>query len=658
MKSLFRRFSPLAIAFHWCHGIPYVVLFTTGTIICLQRMLAREIIEHAVLSLVHRVAGIVLVAVLAQLALLLLYSRGLTSCLRTLRDVAAWRARDLIWFLKIPLNAVFPGFSLPPAGRFNPGQKLNILAVLILLGGFSVSGIFMMIIPGALGAWVIHALLFVPAIALFMLHLFFSLINPPTRKALGCIFTGYVSFDYIASHHPLMVRGGRARSHGSHISWLSAVTVLILFMLFVSGAVWTYGFEQFNNRILTLWKNRGTEIILPGGLCTSHADDPQAHRCRSCHTLFTSLPSAACLSCHLDIVLVMSERSGFHGTLNDECRVCHADHAGRTGDIRRLDSERFNHNLARYPLDGKHRELSCAACHGSGGGDGINERARYINLCFEACTDCHQDPHGDQFLQTCEQCHSVNGWKDRWLVDAHGGETSYPLLGKHAAVECVECHPLPAPGAAFAEARFTGIATSCEGCHDDPHRAEFEAACATCHTEADWKGPGLIFTHARNSSFSIDAIHGGLPCSSCHPGDTTPQYRPLSKTCEGCHRDAEMELQGVVPAFAGRSDPHANRVACTECHRTDVASPSPADYARACGACHNHHYEKLFYDWMKSLYEREVRAAKIAQELRKRNLPAAEMFEAKMREAKAVGLHNVLLARMMWDEILALPSDL
>jgi hypothetical protein len=61
---------------------------------------------------------------------------------------------------------------------------------------------------------------------------------------------------------------------------------------------------------------------------------------------------------------------------------------------------------------------------------------------------------------------------------------------------------------------------------------------------------------------------------------------------------------------------------------------------------------------MKSLYEREVRAAKIARELRKRNLPAAEMFEAKTREAKAVGLHNVLLARMMWDEILALPSDL
>jgi hypothetical protein len=172
-----------------------------------------------------------------------------------------------------------------------------------------------------------------------------------------------------------------------------------------------------------------------------------------------------------------------------------------------------------------------------------------------------------------------------------------------------------------------------------------------------WKGQDLIFSHDQHSEFTVDAIHLNLSCTSCHPSDTTPQYRPLPKTCEECHKDVEMELRGVTVASAGKPDPHAQRVACIECHPPELPSPSPAEYARMCGTCHNRYYEGLFYDWMKSLHQRETRAYEMLREFRERNAPRLDELEKKIKEAQAVGIHNVLHARMLWDEILASVAD-
>lgn len=657
MKNTFRRFSAMGIAYHWCQAIPYMVLFCTGAMILLQRLLAVEVIHHETLSLVHRVAGIVLIGALGQLIILDLFTGGARRHLRTFRDTLSWRVSDLIWLAKLPLNAIWPCISLSPAGRFNPGQKLNILLVVILVSGFIVSGIGMMLVPGALAPWIIHLALMLPASALLILHHFLSLINPPTRKALGGIFTGYVPSEYVSAHHPLIAGEGNAHSHGPYVSWRSAMVMLMLIAIVVLCIVWAYGPGRIQDGIIVLWNNRGADIILPGGLCASHAKDPEASRCTACHRMLRSPPSSACLECHEIITQLADNRAGFHGTLIGECRSCHADHAGESGDIRRLDTEAFNHNLARYPLDGKHREVSCSECHLREGTGTINERTYYIGLHFDKCDECHQDPHAGQFENRCEFCHCENGWKDRWVVDAHGEETCYPLLGKHAAVECVECHPLPVEGALFAEARFFDTSTHCEQCHDDPHQAQLQASCATCHTEMGWKGRDLIFSHDQHSEFTIDAIHSSLSCSSCHTGDKTPLYRPLPESCEGCHEEVERELQGITATAAGKSDPHANRVACTKCHQPEIHSPSSAEYARICGACHNRHYEELYYDWMKSLHQRETRAYGMLKEFRERNAPHLEELERRIEEAKAVGLHNVLFARKLWDEILASAPD-
>jgi len=443
-----------------------------------------------------------------------------------------------------------------------------------------------------------------------------------------------------------------------HVSWRAASATAVLIAFVAAGIVSAYGPVHTKNRILTLWDRRGVDAILPGGLCASHGKDPKANRCTACHRMFNPPPSSACLSCHKEIAKVVDKEIGFHGALTGECRSCHADHIGDSGDVRRLDAEAFNHNLARFPLKGKHQEVPCSKCHLREGPEGIHQRTRYLDLHFAKCIDCHPDPHGGQFEKTCDQCHSENGWKDRWVVDAHGRGARYPLLGKHAAVECVKCHPLATKAGKFAEARFSNTPTQCKQCHEDPHQAQLQATCETCHTEMGWKGRDLVFAHDRDSEFAIDGIHSGLSCSSCHPGEAkTIVYRPLPKNCEGCHTDVEKVLQGMTATTIGRQDPHAGRVPCTKCHLIDIPSPSAAAYARACATCHNEHYERLFYEWLRSLHERESRAQRMIETISQRNPAQSEELQIKIEEAKTIGLHNVLFARTLWDEILEASSD-
>ncbi len=64
-----RRFSAIEIAYHWSQAVPYTVLFCTGVGMLLQRLLGVEILQNNLLSIVHRVAGVVLIVALAQAVL-------------------------------------------------------------------------------------------------------------------------------------------------------------------------------------------------------------------------------------------------------------------------------------------------------------------------------------------------------------------------------------------------------------------------------------------------------------------------------------------------------------------------------------------------------------------------------------------------------------
>ena len=58
-----------------------------------------------------------------------------------------------------------------------------------------------------------------------------------------------------------------------------------------------------------------------------------------------------------------------------------------------------------------------------------------------ACYDCHENIHGTQFelegITDCNRCHQSTDW---FPYGFDHNLTKFPLEGKHAEIECKECH--------------------------------------------------------------------------------------------------------------------------------------------------------------------------------------------------------------------------
>lgn len=116
-------------------------------------------------------------------------------------------ARDWRWLLALPLRAVRRG-PLPPRGRFNAGQKLNVYAVLVLVAGLAGTGLVIAPeagrpVPQAVRGLVyeVHVLLAWATIPLVVGHVFLAALFPPTRPALRGMWSGKVRAAWAAEHH-------------------------------------------------------------------------------------------------------------------------------------------------------------------------------------------------------------------------------------------------------------------------------------------------------------------------------------------------------------------------------------------------------------------------------------------------------------------------
>ncbi|HEY3705804.1 MAG TPA: cytochrome c3 family protein [Terracidiphilus sp.] len=269
-----------------------------------------------------------------------------------------------------------------------------------------------------------------------------------------------------------------------------------------------------------------------------------AVKCAQCHTPAGTgtkfkIRFAQCVECHED-----EHQGQFSGPpwLNG-CGKCHT---GAT-------FERSNYNLkshsgSNFPLTGAHAAVECSACHKPTPG------AKLVLFHFSqvSCATCHQDVHQGQFarrmavrnaqgkLLGCEACHSTREWKD--LIGFNHAQTSFPLLGSHQAVSCVDCHKPPEGDLTLAHVNFASAPAKCSDCHNNPHADQFEKQaldCASCHNTNQWR-PSL-FDHQR-TQFSLRGGHEHVPCAVCHTlnkqvnGRTVLFYKPVPLACEACHR--------------------------------------------------------------------------------------------------------------------------
>ena len=144
----------------------------------------------------------------------------------------------------------------------------------------------------------------------------------------------------------------------------------------------------------------------------------------------------------------------------------------------------------------------------------------------------------------------------------------FPLLGKHLAVSCADCHQT---ASTLEQLRLTP--TECESCHleDDVHQGVMADKCAVCHSPLGWDQ--AIFDHSK-TGFLLIGGHEDLDCDACHLDAT---FQSVDAACITCHADDE---------------PHDGQFGedCTACHVVtswqEITFSHEGDYAVDCIACH------------------------------------------------------------------------
>ena len=107
--------------------------------------------------------------------------------------------------------------------------------------------------------------------------------------------------------------------------------------------------------------------------------------------------------------------------------------------ITRIAEGSFDHARTHFPLEGRHANVACAACHTGG------DFAKYRDADLSRCTTCHRDYHEGQFADrkdagACDACHTVQGFTPSRYEPAQHAATRFPLRGAHEAIPCGRCH--------------------------------------------------------------------------------------------------------------------------------------------------------------------------------------------------------------------------
>jgi hypothetical protein len=431
------------------------------------------------------------------------------------------------------------------------------------------------------------------------------------------------------------------------------------------------------------WADNVESALMPGQVIEGHAK--WENDCTKCHKRFDkAAQNTLCQDCHKDVRKDAEQKQGSHGRFKEqrECKECHTEHKGRTEKIAPITEQTFDHERTDFPLKGAHanaKKVECKACHkpkikyrdapsdcyschkkddkhkgkvGSACADchtdrnwkeiwfdhdktryklrnkhvevpckGCHANDRYKETPMD-CYSCHKkdDKHKGQEGTKCGECHDDRSWKK---TPFDHNKSRFPLMGKHAKVECKKCHLTPA---------FKDAPLDCYSCHkkDDKHKGTYGEKCEQCHAETDWKT--ITFDHDLHSKYPLRGRHITTKCESCHKGhlykDKTPadcnachkkddkHKGQFSENCERCHterdwkvflfehdHDTKYPLRGkhrttkCESCHTGHLYKDKTPVDCFACHKKD--DKHKGQFTEKCERCHTER------DWKVLLFEHD-----------------------------------------------------
>ena len=310
--------------------------------------------------------------------------------------------------------------------------------------------------------------------------------------------------------------------------------------------------------------------------------------CASCHTTDNFAPAAnfdhsstdfpllgrhtevECTGCHRITQTGQGRFQEFAGIAFATCAACNDDvHDGRLGtNCAECHNERsfnilngqgaFNHSRTGFPLLGRHSSLDCRDCHTASGAE--TAFTDFMNKDVSSCVACHEDIHNGRFGEDCRQCHTEQTFLVGNSVEAFDhGLTDFALEGKHALVDCRECHaekltdPLPHD--------------LCRDCHQDFHDGQLTSVaqigttdCADCHTVDGFEGSSFAIDDHNLGVFPLTGAHLATPCFACHLTGEDWTFRDIGTNCADCHEDIH---EGYLDTRFYQDK------GCAQCHITD-----------------------------------------------------------------------------------------
>ena len=204
------KYSAMERVFHWGHTVTFLALAMTGMVLFFPFLgpLAQGA-SGEFTRLLHRAAAIPYGAL--PLIYIILEPRRAWMSLKSVFKVGRF---DIEWVKgMIPYYMFGRHEAMAPQDRFNTGEKLN--AVVIILGSvvFAITGLLMWFGKGfmPIGVFqavvILHDLAMIVTVCMFIVHFYLAVVHPLMWAGLVSMRYGVTSAAYAQEHHALWYYG-------------------------------------------------------------------------------------------------------------------------------------------------------------------------------------------------------------------------------------------------------------------------------------------------------------------------------------------------------------------------------------------------------------------------------------------------------------------
>jgi formate dehydrogenase subunit gamma len=204
------KYTTLERLLHWVHTAAFIPLALTGFVLFaawLQPLTQSD--AGTYVRLIHRIAAVFFGGV--PIVYAVVQPRRMWM---NLREFLSFSSYDALW-----LKGAFPYYVLgrhkdmPPQPRFNTGERLTAVVMVIGTLTFGITGLTMWFLKGIMPTFLfqvmvfIHDLMFIVTFAMFLVHFYLAVIHPMMWQSLVSMRYGVVSESYARAHHALWYYG-------------------------------------------------------------------------------------------------------------------------------------------------------------------------------------------------------------------------------------------------------------------------------------------------------------------------------------------------------------------------------------------------------------------------------------------------------------------